>query len=187
MVSSGCVARGRGRARRSTRGGLVSSARRGVRGRRAAGRRPHCRMRSSWRPFALTWPAHLRRTAGPVARAGTEGPRRLNRKTAPVGGHPLRVGFRPLPHTTRTRATSLLVGEEFVGLFATARNRPIPNSCRPQDVVVAGASSDPQLRRVLAVVKARRSAPPPLRGALGLDDGSAHACPDWLLSDDAQL
>ena len=38
-----------------------------------------------------------------------------------------------------------------------------------------------------AVVKARRSAPPPLRGALGLDDGSAHACPDWLLSDDAQL
>ena len=32
MVSSGCVARGRGRARRSTRGGLVSSARRGVRG-----------------------------------------------------------------------------------------------------------------------------------------------------------
>ena len=72
-------------------------------------------------------------------------------------------------------------------VFATARNRPIPNSCRPQDVVVAGASSDPQLRRVLAVVKARRSAPPPLRGALGLNDGSAHACPDWLLSDDAQL
>ena len=62
-------------------------------------------------------------------------------------------------------------------VFATARTRPIPDSCRPQDVVVTGASSDPQLRRVLAVVKARCSAPPPLRGALGLDDGSAHACP----------
>ena len=74
--------------------------------------------------FALTWPAHLRRTAGPVARAGTEGPRRLNRKTAPVGGHPLRVGFRPLPHTTRTRATSLLVGEEFVGPNINAVNLP---------------------------------------------------------------
>ena len=71
-------------------------------------------------------------------------------------------------------------------VFATARKRPILDSCRPQDVAVIGASSDPQLRRVLTVVKARRSAPPPLRGALGLDDGSAHACPDWLLSDDAQ-
>ena len=40
MVSSGCVARGRGRARRSTRGGRVCSAQRGVRGRRAAGRAP---------------------------------------------------------------------------------------------------------------------------------------------------
>ena len=67
-------------------------------------------------------------------------------------------------------------------LFATARNRT--NSelvSTPKMLWLAGASSDPQLRRVLAVVKARRSAPPPLRGALGLDDGSAHACPDWLL------
>ena len=30
-------------------------------------------------------------------------------------------------------------------------------------------------------VKARRFAPPPLRGADGLDVGSAHARPDWLL------
>ena len=39
-------------------------------------------------------------------------------------------------------------------------------------VVVAGASSDQQLLRVLASVKARRCAPPPLRGAHGLDAGS---------------
>ena len=38
-------------------------------------------------------------------------------------------------------------------------------------------SSDPQRARVLAAVKARRSAPPPLRGADGLDAGSAHAGP----------
>ena len=36
-------------------------------------------------------------------------------------------------------------------------------------------SSDPHRPRVLTGVKARRSAPPPLRGADGLDAGSAHA------------
>ena len=40
MVSSGCVGRGRGRARRSTRGGLVRSAESGVMARRAAGPTP---------------------------------------------------------------------------------------------------------------------------------------------------
>ena len=39
------------------------------------------------------------------------------------------------------------------------------------------SSSDPQRARVLAAAKARRSAPPPLRGADGLDAGSAHARP----------
>ena len=48
------------------------------------------------------------------------------------------------------------------------------------------ASSDHQGARVLAVVKAPRYARPPLRGADGLDDGSAHAHPDWLLSVDAK-
>ena len=48
------------------------------------------------------------------------------------------------------------------------------------------ASSGHQRARVLAVVKAPRCARPPLRGADGLDDGSAHARPDWLLSVDAQ-
>ena len=45
------------------------------------------------------------------------------------------------------------------------------------------SSSDSPRARVLTAVKARRSAPPPLRGAHGLDAGSAHA-PSWLLSDD---
>ena len=44
------------------------------------------------------------------------------------------------------------------------------------------ASSSQQRARVLTDVKARRFAPPPLRGADGLDAGSAHARPDWLLS-----
>ena len=56
-VSSGCVERGSGRARRSTRGGLVCGAQSGVLARGAAGRRPPCRMRNCWRPFAATWPA----------------------------------------------------------------------------------------------------------------------------------
>ena len=43
------------------------------------------------------------------------------------------------------------------------------------------ASSSQQRARVLTDVKARRFAPPPLRGADGLDVGSAHACPAWLL------
>ena len=43
------------------------------------------------------------------------------------------------------------------------------------------ASSTQQRARVLTDVKARRFAPPPLRGADGLDAGSAHARPDWLL------
>ena len=40
----------------------------------------------------------VRRPAGPVARAGPEGPRLL---TAGAGGLRLNVGFRPLPQTTR--------------------------------------------------------------------------------------
>ena len=43
------------------------------------------------------------------------------------------------------------------------------------------ASSSQQCARVLTGVKARRFAPPPLRGADGPDAGSAHARPDWLL------
>ena len=43
------------------------------------------------------------------------------------------------------------------------------------------ASSSQQRARVLTDVKARRFAPPPLRGGDGLDAGSAHARPDWLL------
>ena len=43
------------------------------------------------------------------------------------------------------------------------------------------ASSSQQRARVLTGVKARRFAPPPLRGADGPDAGSAHARPDWRL------
>ena len=73
-VSSGCVERGRGRARRSTRGALVCGAHRpsGVMARGAAGRRPHCRMRSCWRPFALTWPAHRGRGSSQGPRAAAD-------------------------------------------------------------------------------------------------------------------
>ena len=68
MGSSGCVGYGTGRARRSTRGGLVRGGWSGVHARRAAGRRPRCRMRSCWRPFAATWPAHRSR-ARAIARS----------------------------------------------------------------------------------------------------------------------
>ena len=50
----------------------------------------------------------LRRSPGRVAPAGPEGPRLLNRSpwTATRGRHPLSVGFRPLPQTTRSRAAA---------------------------------------------------------------------------------
>ena len=66
-------------------------------------------------------------------------------------------------------------------LLASSRIRRILEFRRPQDVVVAPASSDEQRARVLTGVKALRFAPPPLRGASGPDAGSAHARPDWLL------
>ena len=44
------------------------------------------------------------------------------------------------------------------------------------------SSSDSQRARVLTAVKARRSAPPPLRGAHGLDAGSAHGRPGSCLT-----
>ena len=48
-------------------------------------------------------PLPVRRTPRPVARAGREGPRHLNRSasTAPPRGHWLHVGFRSIPQTTR--------------------------------------------------------------------------------------
>ena len=49
----------------------------------AAGRRPHCRMRSCWRPFAATWPAPrsrvraiARSTRGCGSSTGSESPGR---------------------------------------------------------------------------------------------------------------
>ena len=67
----------------------------------------------------------------------------------------------------------------------TVRDREeVTNSELPSTARCCGsrrASSDRQRARVLAGAKARRSAPPPLRGAHGLDAGSAHARPDWLL------
>jgi len=57
---------------------------------------------------------------------------------------------------------------------------------RPQDDVVAGASSGEQRARVLALVKAPRYARPPLRGVDSLDEGSAHASSRLALADDAQ-
>ena len=95
------------------------------------------------------------------------------RTLAPVG----RCVVRPVDALTAATAG---------GLFAPARIWSIRAWRRPQDVVVAGASSDRHSRRVLAAVKARRCAPPPLGGALGLDGDSADACPDRQLSDDAQ-
>ena len=47
---------------------------------------------------------------------------------------------------------------------------------------LGGPSSDSYHARVLAAVKARRSAPPPLRGADGLDAGSAHERPGSCLT-----
>ena len=63
--------------------GLVCGAQSGVMARGAAGRRPHCRMRSCWRPFAATWPAPrsraraiARSTRGCGSSTGSESPGR---------------------------------------------------------------------------------------------------------------
>ncbi len=68
--------------------------------------------------------------------------------------------------------------------FYVRDREQVTNSELPSTARCCGrrrASSDRQRARVLAGVKARRSAPPPRRGAHGLGAGSAHARPDWLL------
>ena len=70
-------------------------------------------------------------------------------------------------------------------MLSISRFRPILDFGRPQDVVVADGTVEAQRARVLAAVKTRRSAPPPRRGAEGLDGSSAHARPDGLLHDGA--
>ena len=64
-------------------------------------------------------------------------------------------------------------------LLASAGMRGFLARRRPQDVVVGWRRRSRQRARVLTAVKARRCAPPPLRGADGLDSGSAHARTDW--------
>ena len=56
----------------------------------------------------------VRWAPGPLARAGSEGPRHLNpsASTAPPPGHWLHVGFHSLPQTTRAvEAAELYIGE----------------------------------------------------------------------------
>ena len=55
-------------------------------------------------------------------------------------------------------------------LMASARMRGFLARRRPQDVVVGWRRRSRQRARVLTAVKARRCAPPPLRGADGLDE-----------------
>ena len=56
---------------------------------------------------------------------------------------------------------------------------------RPQDVVVGRRRRSRQRARVLTAVKARCCAPPPLRGADGLDGGSGHGSSRLASSDGA--
>ena len=84
-------------------------------------------------------------------------------------------------------------GRRLVRLSPPARDRTENRCCRARGtdrnwtrvdrkmLWSPAASSSQQRARVLTDVKARRFAPPPLRGADGLDAGSAHARPDWLL------
>ena len=80
-----------------------------------------------------------------------------------------------------TRRRKVLRDARAFELLPSARNRQKLDSGRPQDVVVAGGIVKPTACACVTDVKARRFAPPPLRGADGLDAGSAHARPDWLL------
>ena len=76
-------------------------------------------------------------------------------------------------------------------MTAARHGEPIrtPPRCRWQHVARGdrmllwspAASSGRHRARVLTGVKVPRCAPPPLRGAYGLDAGSAHARPDWPL------
>ena len=64
-------------------------------------------------------------------------------------------------------------------VLASAGMRGFLARRRPQNVVVGWRRRSRRRARVLTAVKARRCAPPPLRGADGLDGGSTHARPDW--------
>ena len=88
----------------------------------------------------------------------------------------VRVNTGSLPlHTAAGRPFDLLAAV----LLASAGMRGFHARRRPQDVVVGRRRRSRQRALVLTAVKARRCAPPPLRGADGLDGGSAHARPDW--------
>ena len=82
-----------------------------------------------------------------------------------------------IPHTQRYRLTA-------EGLCVAEREELTETGLGVDRKMLwsLAASSSQQRARVLTDVKARRFAPPPLRGADGLDAGSAHARPDWLLS-----
>ena len=79
----------------------------------------------------------VRRAAGPVARAGRESPRHLNRSaaTSTLAEHVLNlsVGFRPLPQTTRT-VLSLAETENAGTLAYQERRRRIRNLRHPWTV-----------------------------------------------------
>ena len=113
-----------------------------------------------------------------------------------LAGEHLTFGCCGMLHGTRIEAAAVLpAARPFVGLRRAARVDRIAEPARvlfdaadpvdrqglPQNLWAEWrtrrSSSDPQCARVLAAVKARRSAPPPLRGADGLDAGSAHARP----------
>ena len=77
----------------------------------------------------------------------------------------------------------LAAGEQYLKeLGARIRNHEGLPQNRWAEWRTRRSSSDSQRARVLTAVKARRSAPPPLRGAHGLDAGSAHARPGSCLT-----
>ena len=94
----------------------------------------------------------------------------------------------PLAGFQTTRQGGVLVrAGQTASVLPIASLRAILDFRRPQDVAVADGTVETQRARVLAAVKALRCAPPPLRGAEGLDGGSAHARPDCLLHDGASI
>ena len=124
------------------------------------------------------WPSQSRShsTGSGRRRRATARQRRLY----PSGSPRFLVAWTPVPRPSAFPAFDAAV----LGLPVCCRARGTDRNWTRVDRKMSwspAASSTQQRARVLTDVKARRFAPPPLRGADGLDAGSAHARPDWLL------
>ena len=142
--------------------------------------------RAPRRPSGTARPSHLTLLVG-IAPADDDEHGVAVGRIDDIGPRSALTSLRRIRAMNSSPAIAVSIGPPW-RVLASSRIRGILEFRRPQDVVVLATSSDQQRARVARQRQgASLRSPPRCRGAYGLDPGSAHACPDWLLSDDAQI